>query len=67
MLPDLHKGRGVNMDNRILAILERELDGSYTENLSINRDSSNPHFRDVLEMLGDRVLSLSLRKQIMTA
>jgi hypothetical protein len=55
------------MVNKRLTSLERELNGSYTENLSINRDSSNPHFRDVLEMLGDRILSLSLRKRIMTS
>lgn len=44
--------------------LERELDSSYTENLSINRDSSNPCMKDVLRMLGDRTLSLSLRRHI---
>ena len=44
--------------------LERELDDSYTENLTINTDSSNPHLKGVLSMLGNRNLSLSLRKQM---
>ncbi len=48
-----------------LTDLERELSSSYTENLSINTDSSNPCIRDVLRMLGDRTLSISLRRHIM--
>jgi hypothetical protein len=44
--------------------LERELSSSYTENLSINKDSSDPCIKDVLRMLGDRALSLSLRRHI---
>lgn len=44
--------------------LERELNNSYTENLTINTGEGNPHFRDVLRMVGNRVLSLSLRKQM---
>ena len=49
--------------NRLME-LERELDDSYTENLSINTDSSNPHIKGVLSMLGNRNLSLSLRRQM---
>ena len=44
--------------------LERELNDSYTENLTINTDSDNPHFRDVLRMVGNRRLSLFLRRQM---
>jgi hypothetical protein len=46
--------------------LERELDQSYSENISINRDTNNPHKKDVLDMLGNRILSLSLRRLINT-
>jgi hypothetical protein len=48
-----------------LASLERELNSSYTESISFSMESSSPHIRDALEMLGDRILSLSLRKQIL--
>lgn len=44
--------------------LERELNDSYTENLTINTDEGNPHFRDVLRMVCNRALSLSLRRQM---
>ncbi len=52
------------MGTKKLTTLERELSGSYTENLSINTNSSNPCIRDALKMLGNRTLSLSLRRQI---
>jgi hypothetical protein len=58
------QSRSEDMGIRKLTDLERELNGSYTENLSINTDSSNPCIRDVLRMLGDRALSLSLRRHI---
>jgi hypothetical protein len=47
-----------------LMSLERELDLTYTENVTINTDSSNPHHKEVLSMVGNRLLSLSLRKQM---
>jgi hypothetical protein len=47
-----------------LMSLERELGSTYTENVTINTDSSNPHLKDVLSMVANRILSLSLRKQM---
>ena len=47
-----------------IVVLEREFGLSWTENLSINTGSSNPHFRDVKNMVMDRDLSLSLRKSL---
>jgi hypothetical protein len=44
--------------------LERELSRSWTEHVRINRDATNPHIGEVLRMLGNRTLSLSLRKQL---
>lgn len=52
------------MGKEKLVRLERELSHSYTESLSINTDSRNPHLKEVLIMLADRALSLSLRKNI---
>ena len=61
------KSRSENMGIERLASLERELNSSYTENITFSRDPDHPHMKDVLEMLEDRILSLSLRKQILAA
>lgn len=61
------QSRSENMGNEELTSLERELFRSYTENISFSKDPENPHMKDVLEMVGDRILSLSLRKQISAA
>jgi hypothetical protein len=53
------------MGRKTIKELERELSFSYTENLKLNRDSANPVVKEVIHMLGDRALSLSLRKSIM--
>ena len=52
------------MGIRKLMDIEKEFGHSYTENLTINMGSSNPHLKEVLAMVGDRILSLSLRRQM---
>ncbi len=52
------------MRARKIASIEREFGFSYTENISINTSSTNPHFRDVRDMVENRNLSLSLRKSL---
>jgi hypothetical protein len=52
------------MGKKKIESLERELGLSWTENLSINTGSDNPHYDDVLGMVEDRNLSLSLRREL---
>ena len=52
------------MGIRSLTDLEREMDSCYTENLTINMDSSNPYMKDILLMVENRDLSVSLRRQM---
>jgi hypothetical protein len=52
------------MGTKSIRNLEREFGHSYTESISINTGDSNPHRKDALEMVGNRTLSLSLRRQL---
>lgn len=52
------------MGVKSIAALEKEFGTSWTENLSINTSTDNPHFRDARTMVRNRNLSLSLRKSL---
>ena len=52
------------MGKRRLSDIEREFGNSYTESISINMDSGNPCIKEVLDMVGDRNLSQSLRRML---
>ena len=52
------------MAEKALEKLERELDRTWTESLSINTESNHPLIREVRTMVENRNLSISLRKQL---
>ena len=54
----------MSMGTKRLESLERELGRTWTENLSINTDHTNPFMREARSMTADRSLSVSLRKQL---